>query len=355
MSSVIDQQIVGAAPSTLSQQLPDQADEHLARFLYMPTFDISLRNQPQSAYLGNWPNEMIPKRRLLKIENTIAFAINELPAQITSNEADFQTAYLPSPDVADQRTSSKMWNRTPRFVANTLLREYEKVGLIHFDGMNGREDDVNKLFNIILPADAIEVTVRTREGEDFLGPFLDELRDYVLRQSPQNLKKARLDGDLRENGRVMLNQLQQGIGRAWSHQLFVLNRTENLIRQRRNGGEGKEWYDQRDERFADSLPPQDLLFMADLNRQPLDMKELEAAKTMTDGATQAVVEGVKEGIREVVNVLQPQQAQPSQADIDAAVERALAAREKKEKKATRQQPAPSDVPVAEVIEDEKSN
>jgi hypothetical protein len=342
-ASIQDPRFTEAGRTKISHRPPD--DSNLTRIAWMPTFDIDLRHMSGSSYVGAFPDERIRKRTLIFFRegDAASFRPKEIPAMVTNEESRLADNYLPAAEAIDlmgiiDPLDKSMVNcqfvlNTPRFCANTLMRQYHKYGMQLFEHLNGREKDARKLYDIIYPADVIPVTARERVNVTFEGPFLDEIFDYLKRNGRANIEKSRKRfiaagkeraARLEADGLRMLAQMISGCATAWGHQNATLNKTEQLIRLKRNGKEGKDWYDVADERFDNPWPAPDLVFLADTNRMPLDLQELAASQKMaeeTGRATSKNLEGVLE--RFFGNVNMAQSADPRYAALEAKVDAVL--------------------------------
>lgn len=333
MSQVIESASIkdprfSSAESTRLSRAP-QDDSRLSRTCWMPTFDIDLRFMSGSSFIGAFPDERITRRSLITFRDgeAVSYMQKEIPALITTDESDLSQPILPSAEVIDSMgiqgkdeslVNCRIVRNTPRFCANTLLRQFHKNGMRVFDHYNGREEEAKLAFSIILPLNAIPVTERMRLNESFTGPFLDEVIAYLNAQGEANIRAwrgSKAEGAAKKDARLMLSLMQSGARTAWGYQNSILNKTEQLIREKRNGGEGKDWYDQRDVRFEDSLPGQDTVFLADTGREPLDVQDIQAAAKLsreTAKETSNAMEGVFERLLgpggRLANVADPRMA-----------------------------------------------
>lgn len=310
-ASIKDPRFTSAESTRLSRQPVD--DAHLTRILWMPTFDIDVKFMSGSSFIGAFKDELICKRTLIFFRDgeAVSYMQKEIPALITTEESDLSQSILPAAEVIDSMgiqnqdaslVNCRMVRNSPRFCANTLLRQYARVGLTNFEHLMGREEDAKLYYTVILPLNAIPITERVRLNERFEGPFLDEIIKYLREQGEQNIrswKGASATQSAKSDARKMLQKMIVGAGTGWRHQNSVVNDSESLIREKRNGGEGKQWYDQRDERFENALPGQDCVFLADTGREPLDVQDIAAAAKLskdTATATTAAMEGVFERV-----------------------------------------------------------
>jgi hypothetical protein len=334
-ASIQDPRFTEAERTRISHRKPD--DSHLTRICWMPAFDIDLRHMTGSSFVGAFPDERIPKRTLFFFREGEAatYRQKEIPAMVTNEESRLAENYLPPADQIDMlgipsEVDKSLVNcqfiiNSPRFCANTLMRQYHRYGMCVFEHLNGQEKQARKFFDLILPPDAIPVTERERCNNVFRGPFLDEVLEYLKRYGRRNIEAARKrfkmtgQGEKLESWALrMLAEMIAGAVKAWQFQNATLNKSEHLIRLKRNGKEGKDWYDERDERFDNPLPAPDLVFLADTNRMPLDLQELAAAQKLaeqTGAATSRGIEGALERFLGAVGVVQ--QADPRLAALEA--------------------------------------
>lgn len=331
--SIIDPRFTNALPTKLSTHGRID-DSLLTRICWMPTHDIDLRFMSGSSFIGSFPDERIRKRTLFffRAGEAVSYAIKEIPALIVTEESALEQQVLPPAEAIDAMGNSRLVRNTPRFCANTLLRQYHKFGMRYFEHLNGQEEKAKDFYDIIIPEDAIPVTTRTRLNQEFRGPFLDEVRAYLLNVSPGRVRRYpfskssdKKDEEFRAECMEMLKQMQSGAATAWGFQNAILNKSETQIREKRNGGDGKEWYDQRDERFEDSLPGLDSVFLADTNRQPLDVQELAAADKLASDTSRGTIQAVEVMMERLLGSDRfTQVADPRVALLEEKVEKLLA-------------------------------
>lgn len=291
-------------------------DRHLQRWLWMASIPISLADWSGSRFVGKFDNDLLMPKRLIALRpgHANALGVYEFPAMIMhqqdqgvgdNNGGTFLDAIAPPSTVFDtgRRERLTRYSNAPKLCGYMLMKEYERRGLALFEHLKGMEDDeVAAVYEAVIPAEVEAGWAKVKRvvlEHDFHGPFLDQIRDWLGRpgSSPMSeyAKKrgTAKDAETRARRSIMATEMRSACSRAWSFENAALNTSEQQIRRYRNGKLGKEYYDAPDERFPEAPMPLDILCLADTNRQPIDMQQVEAARVANEGTQQAMVKGME--------------------------------------------------------------
>lgn len=289
-------QVAGARGHGIETQERNHNAPHYVWIALAPVF-IGQRNQG-ATFLGDFPGEFLPAKTPVLIDPTRAFAPFELKALAVENtEAAFDRTL---PEV-DNHPNSYIAENSAYGLTKFVQKEYHDFGVAFFPDLVGADGlDVNELFSLIFNegyfrelADTGQ-NVRTVEGVEFHGPFLDQVRHYLMTESGKIVGKVGITKAQKDLIQTVLTQLQVAINTAWDFSNGKLNATEQLIREKAAGKPGKVWYDMPDHRFPGSPPPLDLVCLAQTKRVPLDLKNLDASREMSQQVGDSVAQGIKE-------------------------------------------------------------
>jgi hypothetical protein len=275
-----------------------EVDDNLDRYIWValaPAF-IGQRNRG-ATFLGDFPGEVLPAKIPIRIASTRSLTAFELRAGQINDMASAYNATLPD---VDQHPSSQISSNSAKKLANFYARELENFGVAVLSELAGAEAEfVNEVFGKIFRKGWIErlekegKLTRVVENVVFEGVFLDQIRDYLRTEAGSVLTAPGISDKLKELLSKTINELRTAVDRAWAFANEKLNETEKLIRKRQAGQPGgKEWYDSPDHRFPNALPPLDLVCLAQTDRVPIDLKELEASKEMSETLGKAVIDGI---------------------------------------------------------------
>lgn len=330
-------------------------DSNLTRYAFIAGDDIPVNDRAGGRFWGLFKDEVIRKRRLIPIRAARTLSIMELPALTGTAETVYAPGYLSNYEAQalaeglEGRTNSMALMRPPRTVAYEIMGEYEATayGPAIFEHAQLMGDDkrelIKKLYAAIVPravfADPAAPRPKagvftevaglgallpvTRKGVTLLGlvtgTFLDQWRTYLNTYAAVNVQRANLsqrvpkgevegtDSPLSEHklAMFMLERMQEACMRAWTHQTGYLESSRSQILGKRNGGKGKQWYDERDERY-----------LLETGKVPLNLEEVAAASAMQERTESTMMAGF-EKIVERMNP--PVSATEIAAQVQAAV------------------------------------
>lgn len=327
--SLAQREIIRQGPPPKGVQVAAD-DRYLTRWLWNASAPISLADYSASRFVGKFDDDILPAKRLVAFQPGMARSLGpyEHPA-FTGTQADMGISHVETmlsipvagmnPATGQVGESPKTaYNNNPKICAYMLMRDYERRGLCLFEDMRGTSDEeIMFLFDMIIPPE-IEAQwareTRTVLDHDFRGPFLDQYKAWLGSASNSPLlawfnanigKKKSLQRKESDRLGAMGREMRAAVNRAWSWENTMLNTTEQQIRRYRNGHKGKEFYDMPDERFANPIPPLDLLCLADTNRQPLDLQQVEAANVLNKGTQDAMMSGMETFADRIASKMQP--------------------------------------------------
>lgn len=146
------------------------------------------------------------------------------------------------------------------------------------------------IVDIVLPVrneNIFPPSVRIKNGVEFSGPFLDELLDFVVKNSLHRINEANLsDADT-----LVAKQVYQEIRNYLTLAVQLANRTLNETEAEINDPKGlKRTYDPPDLTVQDAPVATDLYALAHTNRVELDMKQLTASENIGKGLSDPMLE-----------------------------------------------------------------
>lgn len=258
---------------------------------------IGHRNSGAS-FLGDFPDEALPAKTPIVITPTRAYAAYELKAIALENTDNAFQKTLPD---VEQHPNSYIAENSARALKDFVVKEYADFGIAFFEDLTDEAvADVNNLFSAIFRESYFEdlakagLNLRTIEGVEFKGVFLDQLKKYFTDERHKITNRVGLTSEVKKTIADTVLILETAIEKAWSFANAKLNATEELIRERANGRPGKAWYDMPDHRFPDAQPPLDLVCLAQTGRVPLDLKQLDASREMSATIGDSIVTGIKD-------------------------------------------------------------
>lgn len=265
--------------------------DHLLRAAWNAGPELFIPDMQGGSFIAEFRNDTIPRRFLWVIAPQKAHQPVTYPATVISDESmtekisglTIMSGYDPEKDF------DQVAGHQPGQIAKRLLARYKYNGVIQFDhpllmGINKREvqDKLRHYYRKFLPPDAFpkdekgNPTVRTRVGETFEGPFLDEIRDHLMRASGIAFAQFKTNGSTQEQiecARYVMNKMRYAISTVWAYMTKTLNDSELDIKKMEKGGKGKPGYDQPDYRFENPPVPRDAIYLAELNRVELDQQD----------------------------------------------------------------------------------
>lgn len=328
-------------------------DSHLDRFAWVAGDDIPVGDRAGGRFWGLYKDEVIRKRRLIPIRAARTFSIMELPALTGTAAAVSTQTYLSNFEAQAltegmERNNSMAIERPPRTVAYEIMGEYEATAygpaIFEHAQLMGKDKQelIKRLYGAIVPravfadpnvprpkggvftevAGAGALCPITRMGVTLLGAvtgtFLDQWRTYLNTYAASNVQRANLsrrapkgvegtDSPLSEHDLAlfMLKRMQEACTRAWTDQTGYLESSRSQILGKRNGGKGKQWYDERDERY-----------LLETGKVPLNLEEVAASSAMQERTESTMMAGFKEI---VAHMNPPVSADAIAAQIQAAV------------------------------------
>lgn len=187
----------------------------------------------------------------------------------------------------------KMTKSARRCLEDVML-DYEDTGFVSFDDLMGEDiKEVRKLIEIVYaqyPRFAIPVTERRKLEFPVKGPFLDEIRNYFKTTVETRIKDATRHYDLKAPTVEKLHYVKEvvilGTETAWKFANSTLDSSEAMMSAKEKEKAG---YDQPERRFKNSPVPLDIYLLAHTNRNPLELKQVEAAQAMSQGMAQPLV------------------------------------------------------------------
>jgi hypothetical protein len=294
-------------------------DRRLVRYAFMAGPDIDLSRNSGSLFIGDFKDEILPARTLVKLPRATSFGPFEVPATIMHGDSIVQQGpsftagmegMIPPPTTAtpDILRGAKerltRFTNEPKLCAYILMRANEARGMCLLEHVKGQESEevlrIYSLFMPIRPNGALDTQLINDLGWDMerealgvrvRGPFLDDIREYLREggAAGQRLTEAAQPG--RRNAtaeqikaaKAMLLQMRAACERAWAFFNNHLNIEEAAIIERRNGRPGKRAYDLPDGRFTGGTLPMDIQALANTKRDPMDMKATrEQTRQMED-------------------------------------------------------------------------
>ncbi|GEM_PF-5580285 len=257
-------------------QNPENPDANLPRYGYSPILDIDIRNRDGSRKVGNFKGGFLRRRTLLPFLGLTAESMREIRAEAMTGVSEAISEPF-NPDIAMAAAAPMRIWRSPLTCSNDLLRDYGHSGFTVFEELkHWSYEEVRRFFQILLPAEAITVTRKILFGIGFEGPFLFEMRPYLLSEGMQNIYNAQLKAKAHGACEYLLRGLFSAHDKGWAFANKELDDSERDIREKQKRG-----YDQVDWRFTENLPPLDLLLLAETNRTPQQFEQLEAASQMS--------------------------------------------------------------------------
>lgn len=338
-------QVVGAQDHGLRRRAPNENEPHYIWIALASVYHGHRNNG--SSFIGDFSGEILPAKTPLRIDPTRAYAPYEIKAIAIELASEGEKNSLPE---VDRHPNSMVSENTAASLVEFIRKNYEDFGVAFFPELVGEDSvNVNAAFSTIFSesyfkelADKEGGNVRTTEGVDFQGPFLDQIRDYLKQNRGKILARPGVTREAREMLSKIIGELDKSIEKAWGAANAKLNNTEEQIRDAANGKPGgKPWYDMPDHRFPNSLPPQDLVCLVQTNRVPIDLKQLDASREMSEKMGASVVEGMKQAMAgnntnggvsmDDVKKLLAEQASEYEAKISAALKPGAADPAPKEK------------------------
>lgn len=209
--------------------------------------------------------------------------------------------------------------------ANVFLLESARLGGHVFQSLIGfhiNDPDrgmsaCRNLARLILPVrdtQAFPPSQRVKNGVIFRGPFLDELLDFVIKNSQSLIASANLPPSDRTVAEKFAVEIQAVLRRGVQMATTILNETEAEIQ---NPAEIKKGYDPPNLEVEDAAVPTDLYCLAHLDRVEFDNKQLKASENIGAGLAGGMKEAV-DAIRDVAERMgntQPPAQVPPAADI----------------------------------------
>lgn len=235
----------------------------------------------------------------------------ELPAQIVKAGSPEATPAPFDSQIARTNQGVRELYKSPRQCIDEIELEYGDMGFVSFDSFMGYEHkDVKAMIDIVypqIPLIAIPVTQRTKLEITVKGPFLDEIRHYFRVKAEERINHAAKEYQFKSEQVDQLDYIKDrltiGCEKGWKWANQTLNESESSIKEKE-----KKSYDMPDYRFSQNAIPRDIYLMAHTNRNPIDLKQLEAAQEMT--------KGVSAPIEKALETLIANQTRPS-IDMDA--------------------------------------
>lgn len=326
-------------------------DAPLMRWGFMASHPINIATATGSKYLGTWPHDKVPAKQLLMIPEAVNQGPFEFPAQVFTDGQGFEVdeaggwfSNMPTTGVkggpmGSQQGPLTTFRKPPKMVAYLLMRGYEKRGMCLFEQMAGAsEAEMSEIFDLVLPPHVLTGKVRRVLEVDVKGPFLDEIRTYLMATKGKIAEPtdwAKLPEEAaelkRKHLRHVFREVYAACERAWHFENNHLNETEADIRLFRAGKRGKANYGMPDERYATAEDPQlplDLICLADTGRAPLDMQEFAQQSAITGSTNEAMLEGMKTwGESFVKAITEKSAAGVSAAEVSQMIAQAVAERD----------------------------
>jgi len=264
-------------------------------FIALTDADIAQRNQGAS-FLGDFKDELLPEKRFIVIEPTIAKALYEIKAHNVDEISNAFERTLPDGD----HPSTMHVRNSAYSLTRYVQKEFEHYGVAVFEELIPHgEAAAREIFSIILRDGEIEPITRKFENIAIEKIFLDQIRTYLTRHGLKNATRPGLTKLQLELCGATLARLNTAVNRAWMFAQEKLSETHSMIRKRANGSPtGKDWYDMPDSRFEMRILPLDIVSLLETNTTPINLQEAEATGKIGRELGQSVREGMREGIKE---------------------------------------------------------
>lgn len=288
-TNITDDMQIDSLIENAVNHVPETPDAHKKRYGMSFLIDLPLLN-----YSGNQqfaPNELLsvqyfPKFRLLQFKDITVGIPPQRVAQMTTAGAPEALAQNFDPDAAEiSLIGQGAFNRitkTARGCAAFAKEMFAESGFALFDDLMGYEyAGARDLLYSFLPLNDPKMFSGERIilGEQFKAPFLDDVVEFLLFQSPKLIEDMRLD----EDGHTKILDIHQnvltGAQGAWDAANSILDASEEDMGK---DPREKKGYDRRDRRFKDAPEPRDLLCLAHTGRTPIDERPLANAQKLQE-------------------------------------------------------------------------
>lgn len=279
---------------------PQMPDDSLPRYAMSFLLPIALMNMTHADKYGDF-NIKDPRTGFNKTNLNWYPAFELMPLYGVQVDVPFEnfpteTEELPSAAPFDIGMYSRQRNkgfekvyRNPRQCADLCLKKHRDHGLIVFDSLTGTirqgqsaaEEEyklIRKLLGIIFPIkdrEAFRETYRVKNGVKFNSPFLDEMREFVQKQSLPRLLSAKGLKPLEiETGEKLHREIMKGVAKG----LQLANKFLNEVETEMQSKDGmKKTYDSPNLEVPDAPLPTELYCLAHTNRMEIDDKQLQSS------------------------------------------------------------------------------